>query len=207
GLRSPFGTAAADRIVWTSGIRSRSEFPRLSRVRRLPRFGADRWTGTDQWIWAASARRGRTGCGGSARSSAARPPNRPPPRPTARAPPAGPPHAPPDGGRARGNVVPFRPAPPVGPKQAPSLPPVERRAFRELAQELTSRLRGSHAAVTAEAVAQELAASHAQALSHDELRRGFRQALKQKNDPAASPPPRQEPSEKTSPETRQQQHQ
>ena len=39
------------------------------------------------------------------------------------------------------NVVPFRPGMPSDAK-APSLSPVERRAFRELAQELTSRLRG-----------------------------------------------------------------
>jgi len=43
------------------------------------------------------------------------------------------------------NVVPFRPAPPVEPKTSPSLSPVERKAFREIAQELTSRLRGSPA--------------------------------------------------------------
>ena len=42
------------------------------------------------------------------------------------------------------NVVPFRPASPAEPKSQPSLSPVERKAFRELAQELTSRLRGSH---------------------------------------------------------------
>jgi len=42
------------------------------------------------------------------------------------------------------NVVPFRPASPAEPKNQPSLSPVERKAFHELAQELTSRLRGSH---------------------------------------------------------------
>jgi signal transduction histidine kinase len=42
---------------------------------------------------------------------------------------------------ASANVVPFRQAPPE-PKM-PALSPVERRAFRELAQELTARLRGS----------------------------------------------------------------
>jgi len=42
---------------------------------------------------------------------------------------------------AAANVVPFRPGMPSDAK-APSLSPVERRAFRELAQELTSRLRG-----------------------------------------------------------------
>jgi len=39
------------------------------------------------------------------------------------------------------NVVPFRPTPPNEPK-GPSLSPVEHSAFRELAQELTARLRG-----------------------------------------------------------------
>ena len=43
---------------------------------------------------------------------------------------------------AAANVVPFRQAPPAEPK-APTLSPVERRAFRELAQELNARLRGS----------------------------------------------------------------
>ena len=43
---------------------------------------------------------------------------------------------------AAANVVPFRQAPPAEPK-APTLSPVERRAFRELAQELTARLRGA----------------------------------------------------------------
>ncbi len=42
---------------------------------------------------------------------------------------------------AAANVVPFRPSPPPEPKAAPALSPVERRAFRELAQELTARLR------------------------------------------------------------------
>ncbi|HUD87637.1 MAG TPA: ATP-binding protein, partial [Xanthobacteraceae bacterium] len=40
------------------------------------------------------------------------------------------------------NVVPFRPGPAAEPK-APTLSPVERKAFRELAQELTARLRGT----------------------------------------------------------------
>jgi PAS domain S-box-containing protein len=47
------------------------------------------------------------------------------------------------------NVVPFRSSPPPEPKVPPVLSPVERRAFRELAQELTSRLRGSHPAPAA----------------------------------------------------------
>jgi PAS domain S-box-containing protein len=42
---------------------------------------------------------------------------------------------------ASANVVPFRQTAPAEPKTAPTLSPVERRAFRELAQELTARLR------------------------------------------------------------------
>jgi signal transduction histidine kinase len=87
----------------------------------------------------------------------------------------------PDGEPALANVVPFRAAA-VEPKSVPTLTPVERRAFRELAQELTSRLRGAPAAATAEAVAQELAASQNQALSQDELRQVLSQALSQEND-------------------------
>jgi PAS domain S-box-containing protein len=41
------------------------------------------------------------------------------------------------------NVVPFRQSQPSEPKAPPALSPIERRAFRELAQELTARLRGS----------------------------------------------------------------
>jgi signal transduction histidine kinase len=103
-----------------------------------------------------------------------------------------------DGGPAPANVVPFRPAASVEPKQAPSLTPVERRAFRELAQELTSRLRGSHAAATAEAVAQELAASQDQALSQDELRQVLSQALNQQSDEEFGEAPNQEASQKQS---------
>ena len=55
------------------------------------------------------------------------------------------------------NVVPFRSGAPPEPK-APSLSPVERRAFRELAQELTARLRGGREASAAEAAAAGLAA-------------------------------------------------
>ncbi len=51
---------------------------------------------------------------------------------------------------AAANVVPFRQTPPAEPK-APTLSPVERRAFRELAQELNARLRGTpEASATAE---------------------------------------------------------
>jgi signal transduction histidine kinase len=129
------------------------------------------------------------------------------PAPLDRATAAAPDQAPPDGGPAPANVVPFRPATPVEPKQTPSLTAVERRAFRELAQELTSRLRGAHAAVTAEAVAQELAASQDQALSRDELRQVLSQALNQENDPEFSEAPSQEPSEALSQEARQEQSQ
>ena len=52
---------------------------------------------------------------------------------------------------ASANVVTVRPSAPTEPKVAPSLSPVERRAFRELAQELTARLRGpEHAPVADE---------------------------------------------------------
>ena len=93
--------------------------------------------------------------------------------------------APAAGDPASPNVVPFRPAA-VEPKSVPSLTPIERRAFRELAQELNSRLRGAPAAATAEAraqelMAQELTASQNQALSRDELRQVLSQALNQEN--------------------------
>ena len=81
---------------------------------------------------------------------------------------------------ASANVVPFRPA--AEPKSVPGLTPIERRAFRELAQELTSRLRGA----TAEAVAQEPrvhepAADQNQALSGNELQQVLSQALNQES--------------------------
>ena len=50
---------------------------------------------------------------------------------------------------ASANVVPFRPSTPPEPKVPPTLSPVERRAFRELAQELTARLRGPEEAPVA----------------------------------------------------------
>ena len=50
---------------------------------------------------------------------------------------------------AAANVVPFRASPAAEPKSAPTLSPVERKAFRELAQELTARLRGSQDAPVA----------------------------------------------------------
>ena len=67
---------------------------------------------------------------------------------------------------AAANVVPFRQAPPAlpEPKATPTLSPVERSAFRELAQELTARLRGSQQApAAAESDAQTLAAVPAEA--------------------------------------------
>ena len=45
---------------------------------------------------------------------------------------------------AAANVVPFRQSTPPEPKTPPALSPGERKAFRELAQELTARLRGPH---------------------------------------------------------------
>jgi signal transduction histidine kinase len=87
----------------------------------------------------------------------------------------------PAGDVAPANVVPFRPAAAADSKPGPSLTPVERRAFRELAQELTSRLRGTQVAATAEALAQELAGQD-QALSQDELRQALSQALNREND-------------------------
>ena len=89
--------------------------------------------------------------------------------------------APAGGNPAPANVVPFRPAAAADPKAAPSLTPVERRAFRELAQELTSRLHGTQVAATAEALAQELAGRD-RALSQDELRQVLSQALNREND-------------------------
>ena len=52
------------------------------------------------------------------------------------------------------NVVPFRPAASADPKASPSLSPVERKAFRDLAQELTIRLRRAHAPASGEGAVQ-----------------------------------------------------
>ena len=46
---------------------------------------------------------------------------------------------------AAANVVPFRHSPPAEPRASPTLSPIERRAFRELAQELTARLHSPEA--------------------------------------------------------------
>jgi len=51
------------------------------------------------------------------------------------------------------NVVPFRTTTPAETKTPPVLSPVERRAFRELAQELTARLRGPEESPAAESAA------------------------------------------------------
>ena len=130
-------------------------------------------------------------------------PQAPRDRATVAAPPdqAPPDQAPPGGGPVSANVVQFRPAAAVEPKPAPSLTPIERRAFRELAQELTSRLRGAHAAATVEAVAQELAAGQDQALSKDELRQVLSQALNQENDAEFGEEPSEEPSQESNQES------
>jgi signal transduction histidine kinase len=60
------------------------------------------------------------------------------------------------------NVVPFRQTPPE--PKAPSLSPVERKAFRELAQELTARLQGGRETEIADSGAAESVASPA---AHD----------------------------------------
>jgi PAS domain S-box-containing protein len=62
------------------------------------------------------------------------------------------------------NVVPFRPAPAAEPKTSQSLSPVERKAFRDLAQELTTRLRGAHAPASGEGAVQGAAQGAAQEL-------------------------------------------
>jgi PAS domain S-box-containing protein len=66
--------------------------------------------------------------------------------------------APPSVAPAAANVLQFRPSPPPEPKTPPALSPVERKAFRELAQELTARLRGPQQAPAAESDAEILPA-------------------------------------------------
>jgi signal transduction histidine kinase len=102
------------------------------------------------------------------------------------------------------NVVPFRQAPAAEAKPeskpVPSLTPVERRAFRELAQELTSRLRGVHATAQAEvaAIAGELPATsralreepNPTALTQQELDQVLSQALNK--EPSEDQAPEQE---------------
>jgi PAS domain S-box-containing protein len=65
------------------------------------------------------------------------------------------------------NVLQFRPSPPPEPKTPPTLSPVERKAFRELAQELTARLRGPQQAPAAESDAEILPAEHSPAAAAD----------------------------------------
>jgi signal transduction histidine kinase len=66
------------------------------------------------------------------------------------------------------NVVPFRPG--ASEPKAPSLSPVERKAFRELAQELTARLQGAHEASVADggAVASAFTASEPAQADHEQ---------------------------------------
>jgi PAS domain S-box-containing protein len=66
---------------------------------------------------------------------------------------------------ASANVVPFRSSPPAEPKPAPALSPVERRAFRELAQELTARLQTPEQAATAEPTEEALPSEAAEPIS------------------------------------------
>jgi signal transduction histidine kinase len=117
---------------------------------------------------------------------------------------------------ALANVVPFRPASPAEPKTAPTLSPVERRAFRELAQELTSRLRGGqapapveiiedvpaasqvHNEVRGEAVSQEALNQEAlnqETLSQLELAQVLSQALNQEPNEDLSQDPNQDPNQ------------
>ena len=113
--------AAGGRTVRASGVRPRPQLPRLSRLRRLPRRRAHRRA--DE-----RARQRR------AAAAAARPPRVEPPvfRDERRRWPSVPPSE---------NVVPFR-SHPRRRKGAPTLTPVERKAFSELASRLTARLRG-----------------------------------------------------------------
>jgi PAS domain S-box-containing protein len=62
------------------------------------------------------------------------------------------------------NVVPFRPAASGEPKTSPILSPVERKAFRDLAQELTTRLRGAHVPASGEGAVQSAIQGAAQEL-------------------------------------------
>jgi signal transduction histidine kinase len=103
------------------------------------------------------------------------------------------------------NVVPFRPASAQESNPAPGLTPVERRAFRELAQELTSRLGSTQATAPAEIVDIEdpVAATRAQAqrattLSPQELEHLLIQALNQEPSEQLDPAAKQRPGEPTS---------
>ena len=140
------------------------------------------------------------------------------------APAATPGTAPPAADPALANVVPFRSAAPTELKTAPTLSPVERKAFRELAQELTSRLRGGQAPAPVEIIEDMPAASQAdnelrgealnqEALSQEglnqeapnqatlsqlELARVLSQALNQEPNEDLSQDPSQDPSQDSS---------
>ncbi len=146
--------APAGRVVGTSGVRPRPRVSRLSRVRRLSRSRPHQSSGArasrapdrlhDAARGASGERRrvgGNAAAGGARRDGAATAPA-----------PAAPETKAEDGASgadrpalnvvpAAANVVPFRAGAAPEPK-APTLSPVERKAFRELAQELTARLHG-----------------------------------------------------------------
>ena len=147
--------AAADRTVGLAGVRSRPQLPRLSRFRRLPRHRPHQPIGAHDAanVRSVSCRRrkrrpskqkptphrrcgaGKTRGRRSGRSAPeAAPPWNGPRRASRRRPPMSCRSA----HRRRPN-----------PKSPPTLSPVERRAFRELAQELTARLRGPQEAPAA----------------------------------------------------------
>jgi signal transduction histidine kinase len=92
---------------------------------------------------------------------------------------------------ALANVVPFRPSSATESKAAPGLSAIERRAFRELAQELTSRLRGGHPAAPGEIAAADPAASAAAQTGREEPNQDLSQAVRQ----AMSAEMREKPSE------------
>jgi signal transduction histidine kinase len=104
------------------------------------------------------------------------------------------------------NVVPFRQAPPAQESNpAPSLTPIERHAFRELAQELTSRLGGGQAAAPAEiveivedAVVATRAQARATTLSPQELEHLLIQALNHEPNGELDTAAEQQPSEPAS---------
>ena len=151
--------AAAGGAVGPSGVRSRSQLSRLSRLWRLSRHRPHQPIG-------ARASRAPAWIHGAARAAARGTERRPPLRRQARAIADAErltaaasaaaasevvPHSEPAATvpPAAANVVPFRLGTPPETK-APSLSPVERSAFRELAQELTARLRGGNEAALAE---------------------------------------------------------
>jgi signal transduction histidine kinase len=96
---------------------------------------------------------------------------------------------------ALANVVPFRPSSATESKAAPGLSAIERRAFRELAQELTSRLRGGHTAAPVEIAAEDPAATAAAQTGREEPNQDLSQAVRQ----AMSAKTREKPSEPSDP--------